>query len=76
MAAAHRRLAAARVAADEDPAAALSAAYYAMLYAARAALSACPLPPDSASMGYPPLASSRSASKRAVVVRALRPRPA
>ena len=37
--AARRRLAAARSAADDDPAAALSLAYYAMLYAARAALS-------------------------------------
>ena len=37
--AAKRRLGAARSALDEDPATALSAAYYAMLYAARAALS-------------------------------------
>jgi uncharacterized protein (UPF0332 family) len=37
--AARRRLAAAEVAAAEDPSTALSAAYYAMLYAARAALS-------------------------------------
>lgn len=37
--AARRRLSAARAALDEDPAAALSAAYYSMLYAARAALS-------------------------------------
>jgi uncharacterized protein (UPF0332 family) len=34
-----RRLAAAEVAASEDPSTALSAAYYAMLYGARAALS-------------------------------------
>ncbi len=37
--AARRRLAAAEVVAGEDPSTALSAAYYAMLYAARAALS-------------------------------------
>jgi uncharacterized protein (UPF0332 family) len=37
--AARRRLAAAAVVADEDPSTALSAAYYAMLYAVRAALS-------------------------------------
>jgi uncharacterized protein (UPF0332 family) len=37
--AARRRLAAAEVAVDEDPSTALSAAYYAMLYGARAALS-------------------------------------
>lgn len=37
--AASRRLALARSAIDEDPAGALSAAYYSMLYAARAALS-------------------------------------
>lgn len=37
--AARRRLAAAAAALDEDPSTALSAAYYAMLYAARAALS-------------------------------------
>jgi uncharacterized protein (UPF0332 family) len=37
--AAKRRLAAASVVLDEDPSTALSAAYYAMLYAARAALS-------------------------------------
>lgn len=37
--AARRRLAAAEVVVDEDPSTALSAAYYAMLYAARAALS-------------------------------------
>jgi uncharacterized protein (UPF0332 family) len=37
--AARRRLAAARVAVGEDPSTALSAAYYAMLYGARAALS-------------------------------------
>jgi uncharacterized protein (UPF0332 family) len=37
--AARRRLAAARVALEEDPSTALSAAYYAMLYGARAALS-------------------------------------
>jgi uncharacterized protein (UPF0332 family) len=37
--AARRRLAAAEVAVEEDPSTALSAAYYAMLYAARAALS-------------------------------------
>lgn len=37
--AARRRLAAAAAAKDEDPAAALSTAYYAMLHAARAALS-------------------------------------
>jgi uncharacterized protein (UPF0332 family) len=37
--AARRRLAAAEVAAEEDPSTALSAAYYAMLYGARAALS-------------------------------------
>jgi uncharacterized protein (UPF0332 family) len=37
--AARRRLALAREAIDADPAGALSAAYYAMLYAARAALS-------------------------------------
>lgn len=37
--AARRRLAAAEVAAAEDPSTALSAAYYAMLYGARAALS-------------------------------------
>ena len=37
--AARRRLAAAGVAAAEDPSTALSAAYYAMLYGARAALS-------------------------------------
>ncbi len=37
--AARRRLAAASVVVDQDPSAALSAAYYAMLYAARAALS-------------------------------------
>ncbi len=37
--AARRRLAAAVVVADEDPSTALSAAYYAMLYAVRAALS-------------------------------------
>jgi uncharacterized protein (UPF0332 family) len=37
--AARRRLAAAEVAAKEDPSTALSAAYYAMLYGARAALS-------------------------------------
>lgn len=37
--AARRRLAAAEVAASEDPSTALSAAYYAMLYGARAALS-------------------------------------
>jgi uncharacterized protein (UPF0332 family) len=37
--AARRRLAAAEVAAHEDPSTALSAAYYAMLYGARAALS-------------------------------------
>ena len=37
--AARRRLAAAEVAVEEDPPTALSAAYYAMLYAARAALS-------------------------------------
>lgn len=39
MEAAQRRLAAAAVAVEEDPSTALSAAYYAMLYAARAALS-------------------------------------
>ncbi len=39
MQAAHRRLGAATVAIDADPSTALSAAYYAMLYAARAALS-------------------------------------
>ena len=39
MQAAHRRLAAARAAVEEDPSTALSAAYYAMLYGARAALS-------------------------------------
>ncbi len=37
--AARRRLAAADVAVEEDPSTALSAAYYAMLYGARAALS-------------------------------------
>ena len=37
--AARRRLAIARVAIDEDPAGAVSLAYYSMLYAARAALS-------------------------------------
>jgi uncharacterized protein (UPF0332 family) len=37
--AARRRLAAASAVVDEDPATALSAAYYAMLYAVRAALS-------------------------------------
>jgi uncharacterized protein (UPF0332 family) len=37
--AARRRLAAAEVAAAEDPSTALSAAYYAMMYGARAALS-------------------------------------
>jgi uncharacterized protein (UPF0332 family) len=37
--AARRRLAAAKVATAEDPSTALSAAYYAMLYGARAALS-------------------------------------
>lgn len=37
--AARRRLAAAEVVVEEDPSTALSAAYYAMLYAARAALS-------------------------------------
>jgi uncharacterized protein (UPF0332 family) len=37
--AARRRLAAAEVAVEEDPSTALSAAYYAMLYTARAALS-------------------------------------
>lgn len=37
--AARRRLAAAEVAVNEDPSTALSAAYYAMLYGARAALS-------------------------------------
>lgn len=37
--AAKRRLAAAEVAVEQDPSTALSAAYYAMLYAARAALS-------------------------------------
>ena len=37
--AARRRLAAAQAAAAEDPSTALSAAYYAMLYGARAALS-------------------------------------
>jgi uncharacterized protein (UPF0332 family) len=37
--AAQRRLAAAESSLDQDPSAALSAAYYAMLYAARAALS-------------------------------------
>jgi uncharacterized protein (UPF0332 family) len=37
--AARRRLAAAEVVAEEDPSTALSAAYYAMLYGARAALS-------------------------------------
>lgn len=37
--AARRRLAAAQVAVKEDPSTALSAAYYAMLYGARAALS-------------------------------------
>lgn len=37
--AARRRLAAAKVAVEEDPSTALSAAYYAMLYGARAALS-------------------------------------
>jgi uncharacterized protein (UPF0332 family) len=37
--AARRRLAAAEVAVEEDPSTALSAAYYAMLYGARAALS-------------------------------------
>jgi uncharacterized protein (UPF0332 family) len=37
--AARRRLAAAEVAVEEDPSTALSASYYAMLYAARAALS-------------------------------------
>jgi uncharacterized protein (UPF0332 family) len=37
--AAQRRLATARQVVDDDPAASLSAAYYAMLYAARAALS-------------------------------------
>jgi uncharacterized protein (UPF0332 family) len=37
--AAKRRLAAASVVVEEDPSTALSAAYYAMLYAARAALS-------------------------------------
>jgi uncharacterized protein (UPF0332 family) len=39
LSAARRRLAAASAARHEDPSAALSAAYYAMLYAARAALS-------------------------------------
>ena len=39
MDAARRRLAAASVVLEEDPSTALSAAYYAMLYAARAALS-------------------------------------
>jgi uncharacterized protein (UPF0332 family) len=39
MEAARRRLAAAEVAVQEDPSTALSAAYYAMLYGARAALS-------------------------------------
>lgn len=39
MEAARRRLAAAKVAVEQDPSTALSAAYYAMLYAARAALS-------------------------------------
>jgi uncharacterized protein (UPF0332 family) len=39
MGAARRRLAAAEVAAEQDPSTALSAAYYAMLYGARAALS-------------------------------------
>lgn len=39
MQAAHRRLRAAAAALDEDPSTALSTAYYAMLYAARAALS-------------------------------------
>jgi uncharacterized protein (UPF0332 family) len=39
MAAARRRLAAAEAVADEDSSTALSAAYYAMLYCARAALS-------------------------------------
>jgi uncharacterized protein (UPF0332 family) len=39
--AAKRRLAAASVVVEEDPSTALSAAYYAMLYAARAALSEC-----------------------------------
>jgi uncharacterized protein (UPF0332 family) len=37
--AARRRLAAAEITVDEDPSTALSAAYYAMLYGARAALS-------------------------------------
>lgn len=37
--AAHRRLRAAAAALDDDPSTALSAAYYAMLYAARGALS-------------------------------------
>ncbi len=37
--AARRRLAAAEVAVEQDPSTALSAAYYAMLYSARAALS-------------------------------------
>ncbi|HUN78368.1 MAG TPA: HEPN domain-containing protein [Solirubrobacteraceae bacterium] len=37
--AAHRRLRAAEAVSEEDPSTALSAAYYAMLYAARAALS-------------------------------------
>jgi uncharacterized protein (UPF0332 family) len=37
--AAHRRLMAASTVVEEDPSTALSAAYYAMLYAARAALS-------------------------------------
>jgi len=39
LSAARRRLAAAEVATEEDPSTALSAAYYAMLYGARAALS-------------------------------------
>jgi uncharacterized protein (UPF0332 family) len=39
MGASRRRLAAARAVLEEDPSTALSAAYYAMLYAARAALS-------------------------------------
>jgi uncharacterized protein (UPF0332 family) len=39
MEAARRRLAAAEVALEQDPSTALSAAYYAMLYGARAALS-------------------------------------
>lgn len=39
LAAARRRLAAAETVLDEDPSTALSAAYYAMLYGARAALS-------------------------------------